>query len=67
MTKLPTDRVTTVLHATWDTWTNPQTTDDQLAATLGIKMPEVNVSGPGGSATTALLPPGPATPQPRCT
>jgi hypothetical protein len=41
MTRLPQQKVSQVLRATWATWLNERTTDAQLAAALGIRLPTV--------------------------
>jgi hypothetical protein len=41
MTSLPQPKVSRILNAAWATWMNWHTTDDQLAAALGIRMPSV--------------------------
>lgn len=68
MTKLPADKVTRVVDQRWSTWTNPHSTDAQLAAALGIALPAtptlVPTPGPRMKVSTA---PG-AAPTPRvCT
>jgi hypothetical protein len=67
MTRLPADHVTSVLSAAWDAWTNPHTTDNQLAAALGIATPTVptGLTGPHGQLLTP--PPGAIPAQPECT
>jgi hypothetical protein len=67
MTSLPAHAVAKVLNASWPTWLDWHTTDAQLAAALGIRMPGVPAppqlnsgSGPGTRA------PSPA-PSPLCT
>jgi hypothetical protein len=66
MTKLPAEQVAAVLHATWATWINPNTTDTQLAAALGIAMPTVHLVGPRGLPITPTLR-GSTPSQPVCT
>jgi len=52
MTGLPEPKVSHVLASAWDRWLNWHTTDTQLAAALGLRVP---------SASAPLsLPPGPA-------
>ena len=41
MTNLPQQKVSQVLRRAWATWLNEHTTDAQLAAALGIRMPSV--------------------------
>jgi hypothetical protein len=50
MTSLPEQKVSQVLRGAWATWLNEHTTDAQLAAALGIRMPSVPqlpLAGPG--------------------
>jgi hypothetical protein len=50
MTSLPEQKVSQVLRGGWATWLNEHTTDAQLAAALGIRMPSVPqlpLAGPG--------------------
>ncbi len=50
MTNLPEQKVSQVLRGAWATWLNEHTTDAQLAAALGIRMPSVPQlpsAGPG--------------------
>jgi hypothetical protein len=50
MTSLPEPQVSQVLRGAWATWLNEHTTDAQLAAALGIRMPSVPqppLAGPG--------------------
>jgi hypothetical protein len=54
MASLPAGKVERVLGASWPAWLNWQTTDEQLAAALGIPMPGVPVP--------ALPPPAGASP-----
>ena len=67
MTNLPEQKVSHVLTDTWGRWLNWHTTDAQLAAALGIRMPSVStrVTLPSGKTVT----PGPGNgPQaPLCT
>jgi hypothetical protein len=50
MTTLPEQRVSQVLKGSWSRWVNWQTTDEQLAAALGIPMPAVpQAPGPAPS------------------
>ena len=59
MTSVPQQKVSHVLAGAWGRWLNWHTTDAQLAAALGIPMPNV---------ATESLPPGPNPPQaPLCT
>jgi hypothetical protein len=67
MTRLPTARVASVLAADWDTWTNPHTTDTQLAAALGIAMPTVPTGLPGPHGQVLTPPPSAIPAQPECT
>ncbi len=41
MTRLPEQKAAHVLTSAWATWLNWHTTDAQLAAALGIRMPSV--------------------------
>ena len=71
MTSLPEQKVAHVLKSAWATWLNWHTTDAQLAAALGIRMP--SLPAPGSPRTpkrgTTIVPPGPGSgPQsPVCT
>ena len=67
MTSLPEQKVSRVLRGAWATWLNEHTTDAQLAAALGIRMPSVPQpplagpgSGPPGLKTVGQ--PGPQSP-----
>jgi hypothetical protein len=64
MTQLPEQKVSRVLAATWARWLNWHTTDAQLAAALGIRMPSVSASviHAAGGATTAQQGNGPGNP-----
>jgi hypothetical protein len=55
MTSLPGQQVARVLAGRWDSWLNWRSTDTQLAAALGIRMPSVPPAPP--------FPPGPGAPQ----
>ncbi len=62
MRSLPEQEVTHVLASAWATWLNWHTTDAQLAAALGIRMPAV--PAPPAPPRTAepgipIVPPGP--------
>jgi hypothetical protein len=46
MTKLPAQKVTRILTASWSKWTNVRATDAQLAAALGVRLPHVSASAP---------------------
>jgi hypothetical protein len=54
MTGLPEQKVSQVLTSAWATWLNERTTDAQLAAALGIRMPSVSLPP---SVTSGLQPP----------
>jgi hypothetical protein len=54
MTSLPERKVSQVLASAWATWLNERTTDAQLAAALGIRMPTVSLPP---SVTSGLQPP----------
>lgn len=62
MTRLPEQMVTRVLKSAWATWLNWHTTDAQLAAALGIRMPAVPAA-PAPPRTpepgTTIVQPGP--------
>jgi hypothetical protein len=58
MTTLPVDQVASVLSANWNTWTNPQTSDTQLAAALDVTMPAVPTGLPGPHDQLLTPPPG---------
>jgi hypothetical protein len=67
MTRLPADRVTAVLAASWDTWTSGHTTDSQLARALGITMPALPAGLVGASGGHTAAPPPGVPLQPVCT
>jgi hypothetical protein len=70
MTSLPEQKVSQVLRGAWATWMNEHTTDAQLAAALGIRMPTVpQLPSPGpGSGQRDLKTVGQPPPQsPVCT
>ncbi len=73
MTSLPQQKVSQVLKSAWPTWTNLHTTDAQLAAALGIRMPSVPLPPflrPGFKprpGTTIAPQPGPQPQSPVCT
>jgi len=73
MTSLPQQKVSHVLASGWATWLNWHTTDAQLAATLGIRMPSVPLPPflrPGFKprpGTTIAPGPGPQPQNPVCT
>ncbi len=46
MTGLPERKVSQVLTSAWATWLNERTTDAQLAAALGLRMPSVSLPPP---------------------
>jgi hypothetical protein len=58
MNRLPAQRVARVLAQQWTTWTNPRTTDSQLAAALGISMPSVPTGITTRRGRTIMPPPG---------
>jgi hypothetical protein len=67
MTSLPEQKVSQVLRGTWATWLKEHTTDSQLAAALGIRMPSVPkppLAGPGSGqpGLKAVGQPGPQSP-----
>ena len=64
MTRLPPQQVTRILTASWTRWTNLRSTDAQLAAALGIRLPHVSASAPGPAAGGT---PAPGPQQPVCT
>jgi hypothetical protein len=70
MTNLPEQKVARVLKGAWATWLNWHTTDAQLAAALGLRMPAVpappgppRTPGPGST----VVPPGGGRQNPLCT
>jgi hypothetical protein len=68
MTSLPKQRVLRVLAEGWTRWVNIRTTDAQLAAALGIRMPSVHVSHlPAVAGHAAAGPPTGNTQSPVCT
>jgi hypothetical protein len=66
MTTLPVDRVASVLSANWNSWTNPQTSDTQLAAALDITMPAVPTGVPGPHDQLLTPSPGSIAPRAQC-
>jgi hypothetical protein len=58
MNQLPAQRVAQVLAQQWTTWTDPRTTDSQLAAALGISMPTVPTGITTPRGRTIMPPPG---------
>jgi hypothetical protein len=46
MTSMPEQKVSRVLASAWGRWLNPRTTDAQLAAALGIRMPSYPLPPP---------------------
>jgi hypothetical protein len=58
MSQLPVQHVTQVLAQRWTTWTDPRTTDSQLAAALGITMPTVPTGITTRRGRTIMPPPG---------
>jgi hypothetical protein len=71
MTGLPEQRVERVLRDSWNRWVNVRTTDAQLAAALGIRMPSVHVPqlphGPDAGKHVGGSPPAGGTQNPVCT
>jgi ABC-type Co2+ transport system permease subunit len=72
MTSLPEQEVARVLKSAWATWLNWHTTDAQLAAALGIRMPAVPAPPapprtPGPGMTTVQPGPGGGPQSPVCT
>jgi hypothetical protein len=65
MTSLPEQKVSQVLRGGWATWLNARTTDAQLAAALGIRMPSVPQlpsAGPGSGQRKTAGEPAPQSP-----
>ena len=74
MTSLPEQKVAHVLKSAWATWLNWHTTDAQLAAALGIRMPSVPLPPflrpgfkPGPGVTIVQSGPGNGPQSPLCT
>ncbi len=68
MVSLPEQKVSHVLKDAWDRWLNWHTTDTQLAAALGIRMPSVpRPPVPPGGTTIGQPGPGSAPRNPLCT
>ncbi len=68
MMSLPEQRVARVLAGGWTRWLNARTTDPQLAAALGIRMPIVHVPQAPASAQRAAVSPSAGSAQsPVCT
>jgi hypothetical protein len=67
MTSLPEQKVSHVLASAWGRWLNWRTTDAQLAAALGIRMPSTAVTLPSGKAIAPPPVPGSGPQSPLCT
>jgi hypothetical protein len=70
MTSLPEQKISQVLRGAWATWLNEHTTDAQLAAALGIRMPSVPqppLAGPGSGRPNLKTVGQPGPPSPVCT
>ena len=69
MTSLPEQEISHVLAGAWGRWLNWHTTDAQLAAALGIRMPSASstVTLPSGKRISPAPGPGNAPQNPLCT
>jgi len=67
MTSLPEQEVSHVLAGAWGKWLNWRTTDAQLAAALGIRMPSIVVTLPSGKTIAPPSIPGNGPQSPLCT
>jgi hypothetical protein len=68
MTRLSVDKVTQIIDRNWTTWTDPHTTDAQLASALGIPLPAVPTLNPEPGPGMKVSPPVPGTATPQvCT
>ncbi len=67
MTRLPEQKVSGVFAGAWGRWLNWHTTDAQLAAALGIRMPSVSAGVTSPSGRTNAAEPGNGPGNPLCT